>query len=77
MTLYVEIDANARLSGAMRSLEEADMRIDTIEPFGGGGEDYTGYKIEVELLNRGLQPEQALDIIRSIEMVQFAQRIEA
>ena len=77
MTLYVEVDANARLSGAMCALNVDGMLLNTIEPFGSSGGDYTSYKIEVELLDRNLQPEQALERIRSIEMVQFAQRIEA
>ena len=77
MTLYVEVDANARLSGAMCALNADGMLLNTIEPFGSSGGDYTSYKIEVELLDRNLQPEQALERIRSIEMVQFAQRIEA
>ena len=73
----MEVDANARLSGARCALNADGMLLNTIEPFGSSGGDYTSYKIEVELLDRNLQPEQALERIRSIEMVQFAQRIEA
>lgn len=76
MILYVEVDAGARLSEAMRSMKEEGVLLNTIEPFGSSGADYVGYKVEVELLNRALQPEQALEMIRGIEMVQFAQRIE-
>lgn len=77
MMLYVEVDADARLSEAMRSMKEEGLLLSAIVPFGSSGADYVGYKIEVELLNCALQPEQALEMIRSIEMVQFAQQIEA
>lgn len=76
LTLYVEVASDMRLSEAMRSLSEDGMLLNTIEPFGGSGVDYTGYKIEVELIDRGLHPEQALEMIRDIEMVQFVQQIE-
>lgn len=77
MMLYVEVDAGARLSEAMRSMKEAGILLNTIEPFGGSGVDSVSYKIEVELIDRSLHPEQALEMIRGIEMVQFVQRIEA
>lgn len=77
MMLYVEVDAGARLSEAMRSMKEEGVLLNTIEPFGSNGADYVGYKIEVELLDRALQPAQALEMIRGIEMVQFVQQIEA
>ena len=77
LTLYVEVASDMRLSEAMRSLKAEGMLLNTIEPFGSSGADYTGYKIEVELLDRSLHPEQALEMIRNIEMVQFVQQIEA
>ena len=77
LTLYVEVASDMRLSEAMRSLKAEGMLLNTIEPFGSSGADYTGYKIEVELLDRSLHPEQALEMIRDIEMVQFVQQIEA
>lgn len=76
LMLYVEVDPSMRLSEAMRSLIDEGMLLKAIDQFGSSGEDYTGYKIEVELLDRALGPEQALEMIRSIEMVQFVQRIE-
>ena len=75
LTVYVEVDADTRLSEAMRSLKDSGMLLHTIDRFGGSSEAYAGYKIEIELLNRDLRPDRAVEMIREISGVQFAQRL--
>lgn len=77
LMLYVELDAGTRLSETMRAMRADGILLNTIDPFGTPGEGYAGYKVEIELLDRNLAPDQAVAIVQSLAMVQFAQRIEA
>ena len=73
---YVEMTPDFRLSELITSLKENQLHLNAFEPYGTRGEDYTGYMIEVGLENRALTPDRAVEIIRTIDKVQFAQRME-
>lgn len=73
---YVEISSDFRLSEMITALKSQQLHLNAFEPYGTKGEDYTGYMIEVGLENRALTPDRAVEIIRSIDKVQFAQRME-
>ena len=74
---YVEIAPDFRLSELITALKAQQLHLNAIEEYGTRGDDYTGYMIEVGLENRALTPDRAVEIIRSIDKVQFAQRMEA
>ena len=73
---YVELDSSFRLSEIITALQEHQLQLSAIEPFGTKDADHVGYKIEVWLEDRSLTPDQALDFIRTIDQVQFAQRLD-
>lgn len=73
---YVEMTPDFRLSALITSLKEHRLHLNAIEPYGTSGEDYCGYMIEVGLEDRTLSTDQAVEMIRGIENVQFAQRME-
>ena len=76
ITAYVEVDSDLRLSKLMIELQEGNIMLNTIDPFGPDGEDYDGYKLELEILNRSISPEQAMAHLRGIPSVRFAQRLD-
>ena len=73
---YLELDADFRLSEIITALKDRQLQLNAIEPFGTQDAQHAGYKIEVWLEDRSLTPEAALESIRSIEKVQFAQRLD-
>lgn len=74
---YVEMTPDFRLSELITALKDNELHLNAFEPYGTSGESYNGYMIEVGLENRALTPDRAVEIIRSIDKVQFAQRMEA
>ena len=76
ITAYVEVDSDLRLSKLMIALQEGNIMLNTIDPFGPDGDDYDGYKLELEILNRSISPEQAMAHLRGIPSVRFAQRLD-
>ena len=73
---YVEMTPDFRLSELITALKENELHLNAFEPYGTSSTDYNGYLIEVGLENRSLTPDRAVEIIRMIDKVQFAQRME-
>ncbi len=76
LTTYVEVDSDLQLSKLMTALKEADIMLNTIDPFGPEGGEYDGYKLELEIMNRSLTPDEAMEHLRAIPSVRFAQRLD-
>ena len=76
LTTYVEVDSDLQLSKLMTALKDADIMLNTIDPFGPGGGEYDGYKLELEIMNRALTPDDAMEHLRAIPSVRFAQRLD-
>ena len=76
LTTYVEVDSDLQLSKLMTALKDADIMLNTIDPFGPDGDDYDGYKLELEIMNRALTPDDAMEHLRAIPSVRFAQRLD-
>ena len=74
--VYVEMTPDFRLSELISQLDNNHLHLIAIDVFGTSGEDYRGYMIELRLEERSLTPERAVDILRNIDKVQFAQRME-
>ena len=73
---YVEMTPDFRLSSLITALKQNSLHLNTIERFGTSGEDYTGYMVELGLEDRSLTPDRVVEILRAIDNVQFAQRME-
>lgn len=73
---YVEMSPDFRLSVLITALKEHQLHLNAFEPYGTSGEDYCGYMIELGLEDRALTPDLAVEILRGLDDVQFAQRME-
>lgn len=75
ITVYMELSPNLRLSSLMKSLSEIGMQLNSIEPFGSSGEDYIGYRLEVEMIDHDLAIDQAMRQMSELGQVQFVQHL--
>lgn len=73
---YVEMTPDFRLSELISQLNNFNLHLNSLNVYGTKGEDYHGYMIELRLEDRSLTPDRAVDILRSLDKVQFAQRME-
>lgn len=75
LTVYMELAPNLRLSKLMKSLQGIGMQLNSIEPFGSSGEDYCGYRLEVEMTRHDLATEKAMKQLEMLDEVQFVQHL--
>lgn len=73
---YVEMSPDFRLSEMIIALKENHLHLNAIDRFGTSGDDYCGYMLEIGLDERSLTGERVIEILRGIDKVQFAQRME-
>ena len=73
LTVYVELSPDLRLSSLMKRLNEVGIHLISIDPFGSSGEDYCGYRLEVEMINRELVTDQVIADMDALDEVQFVQ----
>lgn len=75
LTVYMELSPDLRLSHLMKSLSTIGMQLNSIEPFGSSGEDYTGYRLEIEMLDHDLDIDLAMKAMNDLDEVQFVQHL--
>ena len=75
LTVYMELAPDLRLSKLMKSLQGIGMQLNSIEPFGSSGEDYCGYRLEVEMTRHDLATEKAMKQLEMLDEVQFVQHL--
>ena len=75
LTVYMELSPDLRLSHLMKSLSAIGMQLNSIEPFGSSGEDYTGYRLEIEMLDHDLDIDLAMKAMNDLDEVQFVQHL--
>lgn len=75
LTVYMELSPELRLSRLMKSLSAIGMQLNSIEPFGSSGEDFSGYRLDVEMIDRDLDIEQAMKAMSELDEVQFVQHL--
>ena len=75
LTVYMELAPDLRLSELMKSLTDIGMQLNFIETFGSSGADYTGYRLEIEMVDQMLDIEQAISKMRQLNQVQFVQHL--
>ena len=75
LMVYMELSPDLRLSSLMKSLGKIGMQLNAIEPFGSNGEDYCGYRIEVEMVNQDLDIDHAMRKLRCLDEVFFVQHL--
>ena len=75
LTVYVELPPDLRLSVLMKHLRDIGMQLSSIEPFGSSGEDYKGYRLEVEMTRHDLAVETAMQKLDELEEIQFVQHL--
>ena len=76
LVAYVEFDSAFRLSTIIKELNHCNLQLNAIDPFGTRDDKHVGYKMEVELQDRSMSLDQAMNFICSIEQIQFAQRLD-
>ena len=76
LVAYVEFDSAFRLSTIIRELNRCNLQLNAIDPFGTRDDEHVGYKMEVELQDRSMTLDQAMDHICAIDQIQFAQRLD-
>jgi putative Mg2+ transporter-C (MgtC) family protein len=75
LMVYRELSPDLRLSSLMKSLGKIGMQLNAIEPFGSNGEDYCGYRIEVEMVNQDLDIDHAMRKLSCLDEVLFVQHL--
>lgn len=75
LTVYMELAPDLRLSELMKSLTDIGMQLNSIETFGSSGDDYTGYRLEIEMVDQMLGIEQAIGKMQQLDQVQFVQHL--
>ena len=76
LVAYVEFDSSFRLSTIIKELNRCNLQLNAIDPFGTKDDEHVGYKMEVELQDRRMTLDEAMEFICSIEQIQFAQRLD-
>ena len=75
ITVYTELAPDLRLSKLMKSLQTIGMQLNSIEPFGSSGEDYCGYRLELEMTRHDLAIDSAMKALEQLEEIQFVQHL--
>ena len=76
LVAYVEVDSDFRLSSIITELNQHHLQLIAIDPFGTKDKEHVGFKMEVALTDRMMSLEQAIECIRNIEQIQFAQQLD-
>lgn len=73
LTVYIELSPDLRLSTLMKRLNELGIQLISIDPFGSSGDDFCGYRLEVEMVNRELDTDKVISDMNALDEVQFVQ----